>query len=97
MSDGFYTSLLTNVAEYNKITKQLTGNNGCETITDTQYHEGDFAGILVLEDAVISDITLGAGETGNSIKGITLIAGLNIPMNFTKIKLSSGKIRAYKR
>lgn len=95
--EGTYTDLLRGVSELYNITKNLSGYSGCETITDTQKHEGDFVGILVLDDAVISEITLGEGETGNSLVGVTLYTGLNIPIMFKSIKLSSGKIRAYKR
>jgi hypothetical protein len=71
-------------------------NYGAETITDTAEHTGTFRGIYVLEDAIISAITLGAYESGNALTGFILPAGVGYNLDFTAITLTSGKIRAIK-
>lgn len=70
---------------------------GSETITDTNEHTGNFFWISILEDTVISAITLSPLETGNSLIGVSLPAGFSNPLLCTSITLASGKIRMCKR
>ncbi len=70
--------------------------NGGKLIRDTAAHSIDGYGFLVIEDAVISAITLGAGEqqTTNAYTSATFSAGTFVPVKFTSITLTSGSIKA---
>jgi len=77
--------------------EESLGNNGSETITDNQEHTGDFYWITVIEDAIISAIALDEKETGNTLVGITLLAGISNPLLCSSITLSQGKVRMGRR
>lgn len=72
----------------------LMGERGGKVITNTAAHTGVFNCILCLEDAVISAATLGSEWVG-SLAGVSIKAGAVVPIKFTSITLTSGKIIAY--
>lgn len=81
---------------YNDTLEQ--GNGGMTVIDDTSATTGKFGGILVVDDAVISAITDAKGVTNSAgLVGITLPAGLYIPIPFDSITLTSGVVIAYNR
>jgi hypothetical protein len=63
-------------------------------ITDTTNTPGSFGVIQCLADTVFETLTNTTG-TG-AITGITIPAGLCLYGNFTVVKLTSGKVCAYK-
>lgn len=75
-----------------RILENSMAENGYEVVLDTVERTGDFVGIVVLEDAVISAITCDPVLTGGAITGITLSAPMMLPIRFKKITLTSGKV-----
>jgi hypothetical protein len=69
--------------------------NGAVYITDTTARSGRFWAIQALEAAVINTATV-ADYTGDSISGLPVPVGTTIYGNFTSIKLTSGKVLAYR-
>ena len=69
---------------------------GAEYIDDTTAHDGKFGAITAVAAAVISGDTVAADYTGNSIASMPIPAGTTIYGVFTSVKLTSGKIIAYK-
>lgn len=74
-------------------------DNGFAVVANTSpLTPGNYSGIQVLEDAVISSITFEAGYSGDTgIQTLTLPKGLYRPMLFTTLTLTSGKIIAEKK
>ena|SRR5690554_4139569 len=75
--------------------KMSVGSYGSTLITTTTTVTGNFFAIQVLADAVI-DSLVDAKMTGDP-SNLNLSAGTFIYGNFTKIKLKSGSVIAYKR
>jgi hypothetical protein len=69
---------------------------GAEYISDTAAHAGRFGAITALEATVLSGDTTTADVTGNSIASLPIPVGATIYATFTSIKLTSGKVFAYK-
>lgn len=74
-------------------------DNGFKVVANTSpLTPGNYSGIQVLEDSVISSITFEAGYSGDTgIQTLTLPKGLYRPMLFTTLTLTSGKIIAEKK
>jgi hypothetical protein len=72
---------------------------GQEIIADTADHTGHFTGLLVIEDAVVSEVVFEPGYsiTGDWTSFSLLKAGLYLPGRFKQISLASGKAIAIKR
>ena len=69
-------------------------SRGSQTVTDTATYTGQFGGILVINDSVIGSISVTGGnslhtDSGNLV-GVTLPAGLWLPITFDSISLTSG-------
>jgi len=75
---------------------EITGRYGGELITDTAEHTGNFVWILVIEDSVISAVTLDAKETGNSYVGQNFKAGSSFSLLCSSITLTSGVVKMIK-
>ena len=79
-----------------RILENSMAENGYEVVLNTVERvaasDSGFVGIIVLEDAVISAITCDPPLTGGAITGITLNAGMALPIKFKKITLTSGKV-----
>lgn len=71
------------------------GFYGATIISTTTTEVGSFYAFQILENAVI-DSLVGPDLDGDTPNGLTLISGLVIYGKFTRIKLTSGKIIAYK-
>jgi hypothetical protein len=69
---------------------------GAEYIDDTAAHAGKFGAITALAAAVVSGDTVASDYTGNSIASMPIPAGTTIYGIFTSVKLTSGKVVAYK-
>jgi len=52
--------------------------------------KGDYYGVLVLSEAVISSVTFAADYSLTNITTQTLPAGIYLPMRFTTLTLTSG-------
>lgn len=64
--------------------------NGGQCITSSSGEvTGNFIGIIVLDEAVISSIT---GENITGLDGKTLKDNLGLPIQFTAIQLTSGTV-----
>ena len=76
--------------------KREFSDNGFVIVADTNaLARGNYSGIQVLSEAVITDITFEPGYSGDTnIVGQTLPAGLFRPMLFTTLTLTSGVISA---
>ena len=74
----------------------MLGQRGTVTETGTTAITGDFVAVQVLEDAVFAVFTETGGE-GDAMTGFTVAAPAVIPGRITAFKLTSGKVRAYKR
>ncbi len=75
-------------------TKFSFARKGWELIDDAAVHDLDGYGLQVLQDTIISSITLNTAAYSGTLTGITLIAGLFIPVEFTSITLTSGIVLA---
>ncbi len=69
---------------------------GAEYIDDTTAHAGKFGAITAVAAAVLDGATVAADYTGNSIASMPIPAGTTIYGVFTSVKLTSGKVIAYK-
>lgn len=67
------------------------GRFGILVVTDTAAHTGEFSALQVFADAVIAAITATASTT-TGLTGVSLAAGTVIPVHFTSITLTSGKV-----
>jgi len=69
------------------------GLNGGVFVNDANVHNGQFNGIQVIADAILATVTadLASPLTG-TITGITLPAGMWIPIQCTTVTLTSGKV-----
>ncbi len=73
------------------------GLYGSDFITGTATHTGEYYGFVVISDAQISAITLGASSSGGSaLTGILLPAGQQVLAHFTSITLASGVVQLIK-
>lgn len=75
------------------------GGNGFEYISDTLAHTPPtgqvFVSIQVVTDAIFSAFTF-TSVTGNTFTGAVIPAGTVVFGRFTSIRLSSGRVIAYK-
>jgi hypothetical protein len=69
---------------------------GAEYIDDTAAHAGKFGAITALAATVVSGDTVALDYSGNSIASMPIPAGTTIYGIFTSVKLTSGKVVAYK-
>lgn len=77
--------------------KITIGYYGSTLITGTAVVIGNFFAMQVLEDAVI-DSLVDSGRSGDAVNGLSLTAGIVIyGQDITRIKLTSGKVLAYKK
>ena len=72
---------------------------GGKLIDDTNTFEADCYGFIVVENAVLSAITLAPGEeqSPNAYTSVTFPAGLQLPVSFTSITLVSGALKALRK
>ena len=69
---------------------------GVEYISGTTAVTGKFGAITALAAAVLDATTVAADYTGDSIASMPIPVGTTIYGVFTNIKLTSGKVLAYK-
>lgn len=67
-----------------------------EYITDTTARTGRFGAIQALAATVLDAATVAQDYTGDSIASLPIPAGTTIYGTFTTIKLTSGKVLAYR-
>lgn len=70
------------------------GTGGVTNTTNTSAVTGNFSAITLLADTVFNSLTE-TGAAGQSITGITLLAGTTLFGKFTAYTLASGAVRAY--
>ena len=84
----------------NSVLENMMSYSGIEGVTDTEKHDAPkgqvFVGLSILETTTIAAITFDGGSTGNAITGFAIAARDFIPMRFTSITLTSGKVIAHK-
>ena len=74
----------------------MLGQNGSTFINDTSVHSGDYIGVHLIEDAVFTTLT-DSSRDGNILEGEQFYKGMVITGNITAVRLTSGKVIAYKR
>ncbi len=79
----------------NKLDIQI-GGKGAVFIDDTSSHAGSWAEMYAVSASVIAAITIANMEGSGGLVGSTLAVGNNVRGKITKIRLTSGKVIAYK-
>lgn len=83
----------TNLSDVVASVESSMAKYGVEIVTDTVARTGKYVGIIVFSDAVIAALTPRVALTGsNSYASLPLVAGMCLPLEFTSITLTSGKI-----
>ena len=72
------------------------GGKGAIFIDDTSTHTGHWAEMYVVAAAVPAAITIGNMEGSSGLVGSTIAVGCNVRGKITKIRLTSGRVIAYK-
>ncbi len=69
---------------------------GADYISGTTAFDGRYGAITAVAAAVLDAATVAADYSGDSLASMPIPAGTTIYGVFTKIKLTSGKVLAYK-
>jgi len=77
-----------------QLQRQAMGGAGCVSIIDTTAKTGVWSSVQCVTDTVFATLT-DSGDTGGSLAGLTIPAGMTLYGNFTAITLTSGAVRAY--
>ena len=69
-------------------------SRGSQTVNDTATYTGQFGGILVINESIIATINVTGGTDfhadASDLVGVSLPAGLWLPITFDSISLTSG-------
>ena len=80
------------------LNNELTiGQRGSKIVADTDEHEGNWAALVVLNDAEIESITSDNIEDVADLDDVTLSAGTQVFGNITKVELKSGIVQMYNK
>lgn len=82
------------------VLENIMSTAGIEGVTDTVKHDAPsgqvFVGLSILETTTIAAIAFENAATGNAITGFAISARDFIPMRFTSITLTSGRVIAHR-
>jgi hypothetical protein len=75
----------------------LLGEKGFDLIEGTDLVEGQYCAIVVVDDATFETLTGVKITVRGTLANFTFAAGFVLGGGFTQIKLSSGRVLAYRR